>query len=112
MQDTSPPKLLFKKRRSSVHDQQIPQKNDIAIDRASKINFKLKPSKVTKQEALTTRCSSSNYFNCDKGFIDLDPKRDLPIKKPMSAYVLFGNMRREDLAHKKLPVTEIVKIIA
>ena len=30
-----------------------------------------------------------------KGFIDLDTKRDLPIKKAMSAYVLFGNKRRE-----------------
>ena len=26
-----------------------------------------------------------------KGYIDLDTQRDLPLKKAMSAYVLFGN---------------------
>ena len=51
----------------------------------------------------------------DKGFIDLDEQRDLPIKKAMSAYVLFGNERREVISKQHpegMKVTEVVKIIA
>lgn len=50
-----------------------------------------------------------------KGYIELDTKRDLPIKKAMSAYVLFGNERREAIARahpQGIKVTEVVKLIA
>jgi hypothetical protein len=49
-----------------------------------------------------------------KGFIELDTQRDLPIKRAMSAYVLFGNeLRRRILKDEsKVPVTEVVKLIA
>jgi len=45
----------------------------------------------------------------------LDTSRDLPIKKAMSAYVLFGNELREKIIRESdepLKVTEIVKRIA
>lgn len=50
-----------------------------------------------------------------KGFIELDTERDIPIKKAMSAYVLFGNEKRQEIVRKfgnHLKVTEVVKIIA
>ena len=50
-----------------------------------------------------------------QGYIDLDTKRDLPIKKAMSAYVLFGNERRDRICKNHpngIRVTEVVKIIA
>ena len=50
-----------------------------------------------------------------KGYIELDTKRDLPLKKAMSAYVLFGNQIRLNINQKYpqgLKVTEIVRLIA
>jgi hypothetical protein len=50
-----------------------------------------------------------------RGFIDLDTTRELPIKRSMSAYVLFGNERREQIVRQHGPglkVTEVVKLIA
>ena len=104
---------------------------EIATDRASHINFKLKPSKVDIQLALSTRfdtfgeavsrkiskklAKSIEGEKNEKGYIDLDENRDLPIKKAMSAYVLFGNERREAISKQHpegMKVTEVVKIIA
>lgn len=50
-----------------------------------------------------------------RGYIELDECRDLPIKNPMSAYVLFGNDRREKIirsSREPLTVTEVIKKIA
>ena len=50
--------------------------------------------------------------------MELDVQRDLPIKKAMSAYVLFGNEIRQKIAEeypdggRHLKVTEVVRIIA
>jgi hypothetical protein len=44
----------------------------------------------------------------------LDITKDVPLKKPQSAYVLFGNEQREVIS-KKYPgirVTQVVKMIA
>ena len=49
------------------------------------------------------------------GYIELDTNRDLPLKKAMSAYVLFGNQIRLNINQrypKGLKVTEIVRLIA
>lgn len=53
--------------------------------------------------------------NSDQLFADLDTKRDLPIKKAMSAYVLYGNQRRDEITKSHgagLKVTDVVRIIA
>ena len=53
-----------------------------------------------------------------RGYLELDTMRDLPIKKAMSAYVLFGNEVRGRIASdypnkgQGLKVTEVVRIIA
>jgi len=46
--------------------------------------------------------------------IQLDISKDVPLKKPQSAYVLFGNEQRAVISQKNngLKVTEVVKMIA
>lgn len=74
------------------------------------ISFKAKPKKISRklQHQLDREKKT-------RGYIELDTSRDLPIKKAMSAYVLFGNELREKIikeSDEPLKVTEIVKRIA
>jgi hypothetical protein len=112
----------------------VDKRKEPATDRASHINFKLKPSKVDISVVLSTKFDKNvdNFAEATfkiskklaksiegeknrKGYVDLDEYRDLPIKKAMSAYVLFGNERREAISKQHpqgIKVTEVVKIIA
>lgn len=55
-----------------------------------------------------------NFTDLSKIGPALDTQKDVPIKKPQSAYVLFGNEQRAIIS-KKYPgikVTEVVRMIA
>lgn len=55
-----------------------------------------------------------NHTDFSKLSQTLDVSKDVPLKKPQSAYVLFGNEQRAVIAQKYhgLKVTEVVRMIA
>jgi hypothetical protein len=55
-----------------------------------------------------------NFTDLSKLGAALDTTKDVPIKKPQSAYVLFGNEQRAVISSKYpgIKVTEVVKMIA
>ncbi len=55
-----------------------------------------------------------NFTDISKLGNVLDTSKDVPLKKPQSAYVLFGNEQRIVISkkYKGLKVTEVVKMIA
>lgn len=55
-----------------------------------------------------------NFTDLSKLGNELDTSKDVPLKKPQSAYVLFGNEQRIVISqkYKGLKVTEVVKMIA
>jgi len=62
----------------------------------------------------TDRKVPINFTDISKLGNVLDVSKDVPLKKPQSAYVLFGNEQRAviSLKYKGLKVTEVVKMIA
>lgn len=62
----------------------------------------------------TDRKVSINFTDMSKLGNTLDISKDVPLKKPQSAYVLFGNEQRSVIAKKYvgLKVTEVVRMIA
>jgi hypothetical protein len=62
----------------------------------------------------TDRKVAINFTDLTKLSAALDTSKDVPIKKPQSAYVLFGNEQRAVISSKYpgIKVTEVVRMIA
>lgn len=77
------------------------------------MKFKAKDKKISKKMQQTIKRQKEEH-----GYVELDISRDLPIKKAMSAYVLFGNEIRQKISDEDpdgkngLRVTDIVCMIA
>jgi len=62
-------------------------------DAHSSININMTPQNIFEQNNLASRDSMDSMLIDDDNFM-LDTNQDLPIRKPQSAYVIFGKMVR------------------